>query len=157
MTITEFCKGREVDSQAVRRYIERHPEEFENHTGKKGRETTLDEEALRILEQKYPLAKPVQIINGVDPEDYADALRKIGQLQETIIMMQNARQEDLQKIAAAEASQMLLEEKSEALRELKEEYNFEREKRNEAEREAAVLQKEVESFKKTLFGLYKKV
>lgn len=150
MTITEFCKGREVDSQAVRRYIERHPEEFEGHTGKKGRETTLDDEAFRILEQKYPLAKPVQIINGADPEEYAAALKKIGQLQETIIKLQQARQEDLQKLAAAEATQILLEDKEEALRELKEEYDYEREKRGEAEAE-------LKTFRKSIFGLYRKV
>lgn len=157
MTITEFCRGREVDSQAVRRYMERHPEVFEGHTGKKGREITLDDEAFQVLEQKYPLPRPVQIINGVDPADYEEALKKIGQLQEKIIMMQQARQEDIQKIAAAEASQMLLEEKSEALRELKEECDSERKKRSEAELEAALLQKEVNSFKKSIFGLYKKV
>lgn len=135
MTITEFCKGREVDSQAVRKYIDRHPEEFANHTGKKGRETTLDEDAIRLLEEKYPLAKPVEVIKGIDPKDYAAVLEQLAQAKDIIIKLQQARQEDLQKIAAAEATQILLEDKENQLRELKEEYGSERGKREEAEAE----------------------
>lgn len=137
--LTLFAEQRNEKPDTIRKYINRHMEDFEGHFEIKGKQMELDEVAAGLLEQKYPLPRPVQVVNGVDPEEYADALKKISQLQEAVIKLQQARQEDLQKLAAAEATQILLEDKEEALRELKEEYDYERTKRTEAEDELAKL------------------
>ena len=137
--LTLFAEQRNEKPDTIRKYINRHMEEFEGHFEITGKQMELDEVAVGLLEQKYPLPRPVQVVNGVDPDEYADALKKISQLQEAVIKLQQARQEDLQKLAAAEATQILLEDKEEALRELKEEYNSEKQKRTEVEEELAKL------------------
>lgn len=137
--LTLFAEQRNEKPDTIRKYINRHMEEFEGHFEINGKQMELDEVAVELLEQKYPLPRPVQVVNGVDPDEYADALKKISQLQEAVIKLQQARQEDLQKLAAAEATQILLEDKEEALRELKEEYGAERKKREEAEAQISKL------------------
>lgn len=109
MTIAEFCKGRNVDTQAIRKYIERHPDDFKGHTGKKGREITLDDHALAILEDKYPFPAPVEVIEDVE------ARRKLIQAQEMIIQLQTRLQDQTAAIAHAEATRMLLEDREEQL------------------------------------------
>lgn len=47
-------------------YMSRHQELFEGHTTRNGKSVELDEEAIKILEEQYPLPEMVQIIR--DPE-----------------------------------------------------------------------------------------
>ena len=102
MTITEFCKGRGIDSQAVRKYIERHPEHFTGHTGKTGREITLDDHAIDILEDKYPFPRPVEIIKDTE------TMEKLLKAQETIIQLQA-------RLVRAETAKVLLEDRERQL------------------------------------------
>lgn len=122
MTITEFCKSRNVDAQAIRKYIERHPVDFTGHTGKKGRAITLDNYAIKILEEKYPLPSPVEII-----EDKETRLKLI-QAQERIIQLQNKLQEQTTVIAQAESIKLLLQDRDQQIQELKTQLQAERSK-----------------------------
>lgn len=111
MTITEFCKNRNVDSQAVRKYIRRHPEEFLQHTGKRGREITLDAVALDKLDKKYPLVKPVQVIDGVDPKEYAKVLNDLNDAKDELIKINDIKARLEIELSNAHAEKFLLEEK----------------------------------------------
>lgn len=117
MTITDFCKGRNVDAQAIRKYIDRHPDDFAGHTGKKGREVTLDDYALAILEDKYHFPAPVEVIEDTE------ARRKLIQAQEMIIQLQIRIQEQTAAIAQAEATKMLLEDKEVQLQRVYDQYD----------------------------------
>lgn len=136
MTITEFAKGRDVEPQTVSRYIARHTEVFKGHVSKKGKVQELDEKALEILEKKYPLPKPVTVLKGVPEAEHYEALaekdRQIQRLQEYVIELQKQQNETIKALATAEASQLLLESHE------------------------ASLEAELNSFHKTIFGLYKK-
>ena len=46
MKVTDFLKGRDVERQAVTRYINRHEEIFKEHTKKIGKEIELDADAV---------------------------------------------------------------------------------------------------------------
>ncbi len=117
MTITEFCKGRNVDAQAVRKYIERHPEYFSGHTNKKGREITLDDYALDILEDKYPLPAPIEVIEDVE------ARRELIQAQKMIIQLQNKLQAQTIALTQVEVTKMLLEDREKQLQQAYEDYD----------------------------------
>lgn len=88
MILSEFLKGRNVKINAVSNYISRNPELFAGHVEHKGKNTFLDDAAIRELEKKYPLAKPVEIINGVPEEEYRQALNELAKIQKKFIRLQ---------------------------------------------------------------------
>ena len=111
MILSEFLKGREVKINAVSNYISRNPEKFEGHVTREGKNTILDEEAVRILDEKYPMPKPVVIVNGVPEEEHRAVLERLNKAQEVIIMLQNELTEQKLLVAEREAYNMLLEDK----------------------------------------------
>lgn len=117
MIISDFCKGRNVDPQAIRKYVQRHPEEFQGHTSKKGKEIELDPIAVEILEKKYPF--PISILNGVTHEEHNLVLKQLAESQNVIIALQEELRKQTVLIAQAEAKQILLEEREKQLEELK--------------------------------------
>ena len=112
MILSDFLKGRNVKINAVSNYISRNPELFAGHVERKGKNTFLDDAAIRELEKKYPLAKPVEIINGVPEEEYRRALDRLTQAQEMIIQLQEELMQtktDLLEIKAENMEIKLLE------------------------------------------------
>lgn len=104
VTISEFLEGRNVERQAVTRYINRHKEDFDGHTSKSGREIELDETAVRLLEAKYPIPAPVEIIVDHESRDkLLKAQEQIIYLQQTVCKLQN-------ELLEAEKNKMLLED-----------------------------------------------
>ncbi|PHU34084.1 hypothetical protein [Pseudobutyrivibrio ruminis] len=106
MTITEFAESRQVQPQAISRYIGRHPEKFNGHTEKKGKTVELDDIALELLEKKYPMPAPVQIIEDTESR------QKLIKAQELIIQLQDKLMDAQSQIAEAEATKILLEDKN---------------------------------------------
>ena len=85
MKISEFIKGRRVERQALTRYINRHSELFAGHIVKNGKEIELDDVAVEILNNKYPLQQLVQIVEDTESiKKLAAANEKIAKLQEVI-------------------------------------------------------------------------
>ena len=116
MRIVDFAKARNLENQAVTRYINRHREIFDGHISKEGRQIVLDEIALSVLEEKYPLPKPVQVL-----EDTA-ARKQLIEAQEMIIKLQQQLVEAAPKIAMAEHNQFLIsqiQQENEELKKLK--------------------------------------
>ena len=141
MILSEFLKGREVKINAVSNYISRNPEKFEGHVTREGKNTILDEEAVRILDEKYPMPKPVVIVNGVPEEEHRAVLERLNKAQEVIIMLQNELTDQKLLVAEREAHNMLLEDKQEHMEERLIE---EKMKREAAESRISTLQEELE-------------
>ena len=110
MNISEFARSRGAEPQTVRHYINSHPD-IKIHTRKTGKETELTDEAIELLDKVYPLPRPVQLMNGIDPEEHKAALDKLAKTQEYIIQLQEKMMEDQKLIAQAEAQKILLEDK----------------------------------------------
>lgn len=109
MILSDFLKGRDVRINAVSNYISRNPEIFEGHIKRQGKNTILDEEAIRILDEKYPFPKPNIIINGLDPESERELREKLQKAQELIIKLQNELTDQKLLNAEYEANNKLIE------------------------------------------------
>ena len=103
MKVTDFLKGREVERQAVTRYINRHEEIFKGHTEKVGKEIELDSVAVEELEKVYPLPKPVTLINGVPHEEFIRVQNELIMAQKVVGELQNRLLEAQEQIATAKA------------------------------------------------------
>lgn len=68
LKIREFIDGRNVSYDTVRKFIINHPELFKGHIGK-SKNIILDDEAVRLLEEKYPLPSPVQVIQDASARE----------------------------------------------------------------------------------------
>lgn len=108
LKIQEFIQGRDVKYSTVFQYIKRNPEKFEGHIGR-ANNIVLDTVAVQLLDEKYPIPEPVQVIQDTSARDdllelhkkYAVALEKIEALTE-----QNA------KLLVIQSKQRFLEEEN---------------------------------------------
>lgn len=110
MNLTEFAVSRGIKHSALCMYINRHPELFDGHLEKTSKGSILDDAAYEILDKKYPVPKPVQIV-----ED-EELRRKYEELKDQIIIAQGKIQVLLEEkvatadlIAEAKLSRELLE------------------------------------------------
>lgn len=134
MTITEFAHSRNQQPQTISRYISRHSE-FDNHTKKVGKNVELDDEALKLLDEVYPLPKPVTIINGIPEEEHLKALaqkdEQIQKLQAAFIELQNKYSDLALENGELQGQRLLLEDKKEQLKEKEEELKAEKSRAEE--------------------------
>lgn len=113
LKIQEFIQGRNIKYATVFQYIKRNQDAFSGHIGKSNN-IELDDEAVRLLEKKYPFPEPVQVVQ--DPaardkllevtEKYAAAMEKI-----TLLTEQNAQ------LLVIQSKQRFLEEENKNLTE----------------------------------------
>lgn len=173
VTITDFATERNVDRDTVNAFIRNHPE-IQKFVSRQGKNTVIDttSEGYEALDKKYPLPQMVQVIE--DTESRA----KLIKAQELIIQLQEKLTEQQGMIAKVEAQQLLLDktekENSEMKQKLDErETDLEKarneitqtkielaEKENNVEQErkrAERAEQENAKFKKTIFGLWKRV
>ena len=118
MKVTDFLKGRDVERQAVTRYINRHEEIFKGHTERVGKEIELDMVAVEELEKVYPLPKPVVIVDGVPQEEFIRVQSELIASQKRTSELQNRLLEVQAEIATARATELLLEDKTKRIEEL---------------------------------------
>lgn len=121
MNISEFARSRGVEPQTVRHYVNDH-EDIKKHTKKVGKTVELSDEAIELLDKIYPLPRPVQLLNGVDPEEHKAVVDKLSSAQEYIIKLHETVEqlkdkvnENEKLIAQAEAQKILLEDKNSQL------------------------------------------
>lgn len=123
MTITEFAKAHHVQSQTISIFIKRHEDLFEGHTKRVGKTIELDEEALKVLDEKYPLPKPVEVIEDIETikelaatrKELADTRKILIEKEEKISELQEQLLVASRQIVQAEAMQLLVEDKKEQL------------------------------------------
>lgn len=139
MKISEFLQGRSVARQAVTRYINRHDEIFKNHVKKAGKELDLDMVAIEALEKIYPLEMPVNVINGVPMESFVKIQNELIISQKKVEGLQGQLLDVQEQIATAKAQELLLEDKTNQVSELKEQIGL---KNDEIENLKAQLSEE---------------
>ena len=113
MKIKDFIQGRNVSYDTVRKYIINHPQQFKDHIGKSNN-IILDDDAIRLLEEKYPFPEPVQVVQDHAARDklleitekYAAAMEKI-----TLLTEQNSQ------LFVIQSKQRFLEEENKNLAE----------------------------------------
>jgi len=118
LKVTDFLKGRDVERQAVTRYINRHEEIFKGHTQRVGKEIELDMVAVEELEKVYPFPKPVTIVDGVPQEEFIRVQNELIISQQRTNELQNRLLDAQEKIATARATELLLEDKTKRIEEL---------------------------------------
>lgn len=139
MKISEFLQGRNVERQAVTRYINRHDEMFKNHVKKDGKELDLDMVAIEALEKIYPLEMPVNVIDGVPKESFIKVQNELIASQKKIEGLQGQLLDVQEQIAVAKAQELLLEDRTNQVSELKEQIGL---KNDEIENLKAQLSEE---------------
>lgn len=104
ISVADFAEERKQDRDTVNAYIRNHPE-IQKETVKRGKSRYLDTEsaAFKALERKYPLEKPVEVIEDTE------ARRQLIDAQQMIIKLQQRLVEAAPKIALAEQNQRLLD------------------------------------------------
>lgn len=105
MTIKEFASGRGVDQKTVGIYLKRHDMTYDRVNG-------LTEEQLKVLEEKYPLPKPVEVIEDVE------TMKELIKVQKELVEAQKALVRGAEKVALAEAQQLRLEDQQERIKQL---------------------------------------
>ena len=120
MKVTEFLQGRDVERQAVTRYINRHEDLFEGHIQKVGKEIELDAFAVEELGKVYPLLKPVMVIDGVPQEELIRVQQELIKKQNELESLQGRILEMSRLVAMAEAKELLLEDRTRQLEALQE-------------------------------------
>lgn len=105
VSVADFAEERKQDRDTVNAYIRNHPE-IHKETVKRGRYRYLDTDtaAFRTLERKYPLEKPVEVIEDTE------ARRQLIDAQQMIIKLQQQLVDAAPKIALAEQNQRLLDD-----------------------------------------------
>ncbi|MGC2874225.1 hypothetical protein ACDL92_13175 [Ihubacter sp. mB4P-1] len=104
IAITDFASNRGHDRDTVNAYIRNHPE-IQKETVKKGKRRYIDTEtkAYQLLDKKYPLLKPVEVIEDTE------ARRQLVEAQQLIIRLQQQLVEAAPKIAWAEQNQQMID------------------------------------------------
>lgn len=164
MTIKNFAEERGVNATAVAMYLSRYEEKHPDFKRYNDGTKDFTDECLRVLDEQYPLPKPVEIYNH-DPDD----LRRIKDQGETINTlvkrndalvermsgMQDRLDEQQKQIAAADAERLRIESHDQQISaELEEQKR--RTKKAEEERDALRAELAAERKKpwfKKLFGL----
>lgn len=156
--LTKFAESRNEKADTVRKYINRHKEQFEGHFEVNGHQMLIDEKAVEILGEVYPLPKLVEVVNGVDPMEYAEVLKQKSDIQNELTSLQNLYREKIGLISQAEATMKLLEDKEKLVEELKNaneslaEYNISlREENAKANLLCEMQEKELEKLKNRTF------
>ena len=127
--LTNFAESRNEKPDTIRKYINRHKDEFEGHCSFCGTKMEIDDYAEKMLDQLYPLPKPVEIIEDTESR------KELIKAQKLIIQLQQKISEQSLALAQAEATKILLEDKEEQLKEKRNELDEKKIELDEAKQE----------------------
>ena len=120
VNIKQFAELHNQNQRTIIMYIKRHKEMFDGHVTKIGNSKYLDNEAIKILEHKYPLPKPIPVVENIETQKkYMLSLEKINYLQEKILDLQKQLQESKTLRLLLEKSQEQTQKLSDELISLK--------------------------------------
>lgn len=113
MRIVDFAKQRGADPDTITRYMKRHPEPFEGHISFDGNKMVVDEVAVKVLEEKYPLPAPVEVIKDTRSQELLiQEQQKVAALQEQLMAMKDQIHTQQLQIAKQEGELLRLEDGS---------------------------------------------
>ncbi len=146
--LTNFAESRNEKPDTIRKYINRHKDEFEGHCSFCGTRMEIDDYAVKMLNQLYPLPKPVEIIEDTESR------KELIKAQKLIIQLQQKISEQSLALAKAAANKILLEDKEEQLKEkrneldeAKQEISFQRARADAEKAKAEEAQREIDRLK----------
>lgn len=153
--IKDYAAEKGISHQAVYQLINTHKDELEGLITIQGRTRFLSSEAEEILD-KYR-NKSAIVIEKTDSNDRIQQLEqevkqlliKVATQADEIADLSKWKADNAVAIATADQNRLLLEEKQQTIKEKEEKLQL-------AEKKNVQLESELNSFEKTLFGLYKK-
>lgn len=113
LQIQDFIQGRNLNYDTVRKYIKRNEKLFDGHIGKRNN-IILDDYAVDLLEKKYPLPNPVEVIQDTESRE------QLIKAQQYIINLQRELQNKTIELNDYEVKQRLLEDSNCKLKEREE-------------------------------------
>lgn len=114
--LTKFAEERGEKADTIRKYISRHKDDFEGHTCMKENKMLLDEQAIIILDEIYPLPRPIEFVEDTESrKQLLEAYESLNMAKDKIIELQSEIASNIQLIAQAEAQKLLLEDKEQQL------------------------------------------
>ena len=143
MNTTDFAYSRNLQPQTVMKYIQRHSKDFKGHIKKVNRQTLLDEVALELLDKKYPLPKPVEVVADIATlKELADARKEL-----ILLYKELSNYKALQQLCSSlqleiEQHTGKLEQQATQIQRLS--------------NQVAIKDHELSKYHKTIFGLYRK-
>lgn len=170
ITIKEYARQNNVSYEAIRSQIKRYEKDLKEHIHKEGRTRFLDDFAVSFLDERRK-ANPV-IVQEVSKDEEINRYKEENDRLKTLLLEAQQRiislQEDNAKQIEAEAKYTALladtERKDIRLREAEEILSETKITLSKAEQNMESMQSdlqeaktELESYQKTIFGLYKKV
>lgn len=148
--IAEFARERKENVGTVAAYIRRNPDLFEGHTETDGKKTYLDDVAIQILNDVYPVPEEKIIVENVETiKELAAARAELAESQKQIIDLQAKILSMTERFVLADQQIHLLEDKNQQINELLQAVDDEK---NRAEN----LQNELNAFVPSFFGFYRK-
>lgn len=166
MYLREFAEQRGQNPATISQYIRDHAAEFEGHTSMDGKQKVLDEVAIQLLDKKYPLPKPIQVIEDTESrKQLVEAQQYIIKLQEKMFEMQEANNKlalEANKIKFLEADierrDDLLDDAEQKLQEEKAQHAATQQQLSSVESELTSAKQEIERLKnRSIFDfLFKK-
>ncbi len=156
LSIQEYADKKKVSYEAVRKQLKRYAKELQGHISIQNRKQYLDEFAENFLDEKRKQS-PIVVVETAKKEELEAAKAEIEALKQTVLDLQSQLNTSKDKIMALQDEKMtLIEErgKNQLLLELKDKSEKEL---TEAKARVLELEKETQSYQKTIFGLYKKV
>lgn len=122
MYISEFARERGQEPQAVLRYVSRHPE-IKKFTHKDGKMVRLLPEAIELLDKIYPVRSSAPVVIGIPEEEHRKTLEDLAKEREEskqaykqISALKDEISELSGRIATAEVTAVLLEDKEKQLK-----------------------------------------
>ena len=113
ISISKFAEGRGLKRDTVNAYIRRNPDLFSGHTEQTSEGIFLDEAALDILDQKYPLPSPVEVIKDTKSlELLVVEQKKSAELQEKVFKLQQELNDTKLLLTKKEDEMLRLEDKA---------------------------------------------
>ena len=112
MKIADFAQGRGEKTDTIRKYVNRHPEEFAGLIKYAGKSMILSPEAVKKLDAVYPLPKPVEVVD-------VEMLRELAECRKELAEAHRKLAESAVLVAQAEAAKLLLEDREAELAEEK--------------------------------------
>ncbi len=156
LSIQEYADKKKVSYEAVRKQLKRYEKELQGHISIQNRKQYLDEFAENFLAEKRKQS-PIVVVETAKKEEFEAAKAEIEALKQTVLDLQSQLNASKDKIMSLQDEKMtLIEErgKNQLLLELKDKSEKEL---TEAKARVLELEKETQSYQKTIFGLYKKV
>lgn len=156
ITLKDFAKDQNISYEAVRKQVVRYAEELSGHIVKRNRTQYIDDYAIKFLKEKRR-ESPIIVQNIDQAEEIEDLKSQVESLRGQLMTAQNEllKAKD-QIIGLQEESKELLEDKAK-YNLLLEDSTAKEEQLKELTKERDEARTEAQSFKKSIFGFYRKV